>query len=194
MVPTVRSIASTALTLAVVLVSADGLSAANNTSKTGEPGGVGKIRIAEPWARATAGMATAGAAFMTLENTGAAADRLIAAESPAAANVELHTHIVEGDIMRMRAVEQIDLPAGETIQLQPGGFHVMLIGLAAPLEMGKSFPLTLRFAEAGTTTVEVPVLQPGAMESGSDHSGGDTHGHGKTEGHPPAAAGMKPKP
>lgn len=198
MLPTLRSIAPTALMLAAVLVSAGGLLAADDAGTTGESRAtdLGTIRIVDPWARATAGMATVGAAYMTLENTGSTADRLVAAESPAATTVELHTHIVEGDIMRMREVEQIDLPAGESIELQPGGFHIMLIGLAGPLEMGKSFPLTLTFAEAGTTTVEVAVLQPGAVEPGRDHAGGDRHGqgHGHTEGQAPAAAGMKPRP
>jgi copper(I)-binding protein len=143
---------------------------------------VGDIRIIEPWARATAGAATAGAAYMTLNNTGATADRLIEASSPVAARTEMHTHIIEGDIMRMRAVESVDLPPGETVEFQPGGLHVMLIGLKAALQEGESFPLTLNFAEAGATTMEVKVLQPGAVEPGREQAreqpSGDRPGHG----------------
>lgn len=198
MLPTPHSIAATTLTLAVTLVSAGGLLAADDTSKTNATHGsaIGAIRVVDPWARASAGMATAGAAYMTLENTGSTADRLIAAESPAASTVELHTHIVEGDIMRMRPVEQIDLPPGETVMLEPGGHHVMLIGLSAPLEIGESFPLTLTFSAAGTTTVEVTIRQPGATgPDGGDAGGhGAAHDQGMGHGQPPAAAGMKPKP
>jgi copper(I)-binding protein len=159
---------------------------------------LGEIRIIEPWARATAGTATAGAAYMTLNNAGATADRLTEASSPVAARTEIHTHIIEGDIMRMRAVEGVDLPPGETVEFQPGGLHVMLIGLTAALQEGESFPLTLTFAAAGATTVEVKVLQPGAIESGreqareeppSDHP---SHGHGhQGQEQVPADEGMK---
>lgn len=145
---------------------------------------LGDIRIIEPWARATAGTATAGAAYMTLNNTGATADRLTEASSPVAARTEIHTHIIEGDIMRMRAIEGVDLPPRETVEFQPGGLHVMLIGLKAALQEGESFPLTLNFAEAGAATVEVKVLQPGAVEPGREqarHQPSGTrpgHGHG----------------
>lgn len=191
-----RSIATTALALTLSLVSASGPFAADETSETSETSEtvVGAIRIVDPWARATAGMAMVGAAYMTLANTGATADRLIEATSPVATKTELHTHIVEGDIMRMREVESIDLPPGETIELQPAGLHVMLIGLSAPLQMGEHFPLTLTFAEAGTATVEVEVLQPGAIEPGRDHArgDGDEHGHhGHDQGRAPAGEGTK---
>lgn len=186
MLPTRRTIATAALALSlaltVPLVSAGGPLAADgdaDTSNSRETT-IGAIRIVDPWARATAGMAMVGAAYMTIENTGAMADRLIEAASPVASKAELHTHIVEGDIMRMRAVEGIDLPPGEIVRLRPGGLHVMLINLTAPLQMGEHFPLTLTFAEGGTTTVEVEVLEPGATEPGGGHAGGsgDEQGHG----------------
>jgi hypothetical protein len=159
---------------------------------------VGEIRIAAPWARATAGMATVGAAYMTLDNTGDTADRLIEASSPVAAKTEIHTHIIEGDIMRMRAVDSVELPPGETVEFQPGGLHVMLIGLTAALQEGESFPLTLNFAEAGAATIEVEVLQPGAVESGREQAreqpSGDHPGHGHADHgqeQTPADEGMK---
>jgi periplasmic copper chaperone A len=202
MLATRRSIATTALALTLSLASVGGAHAADQPRQTGETSEtsetiVGAIRIVDPWARATAGMATVGAAYMTLENTGATDDRLIEATSPVAAKTELHTHIVDGDIMRMRAVESMELPAGETVELQPGGLHIMLIGLSAPLQMGEHFPLTLTFAEAGAITIDVEVLQAGAVEPARDHAHGDRDGHGGHGGHgsdqeqPPADEGMK---
>ncbi|MGZ8408442.1 MAG: copper chaperone PCu(A)C [Hyphomicrobium sp.] len=190
MPPARRSIATIALALMLLPVFASNPFAGETV--------IGKIRVARPWARATAGTATVGAAYMRLDNMGAAADRLIEASSPVAAKTEMHTHIIEGDVMRMRAVDGVDLPPGETVEFQPGGLHVMLIGLTAALETGKNFPLTLNFAEAGTITVEVEVLQPGAIEPGreqarekssGDHPGRD-HGHQGQE-HTPADEGMK---
>lgn len=121
-----------------------------------------------PFARATPGEGKVGVAYMTLKNTGTEADSLVSASSPAAAKVELHTHIHEGGIMRMRPVDSIDVPAGKTVELQPGGLHLMLIDLKAPLKEGEEISVTLDFAKAGTKTVEVPVKATAAM---APHSG-----------------------
>ncbi len=129
----------------------------------------GDIEVEHPFARASAGMATVGAAFMTLKNDGDTPDTLVSASSPVAAKTELHTHIKDGDIMRMREVPSIEVPADGTTVLQPGGLHVMLIDLKAPLKEGETFPLTLTFANAGSMTVEVPVKSPGAMAPMSGH-------------------------
>lgn len=123
----------------------------------------GDIVVSEPFARASAGMATAGAAYLTLRNDGGAADRLTGAATPAAGHAELHTHIRDGDVMRMREVDFIEVPADQTVRLEPGGLHVMLLDLKAPLLEGTMFPLTLTFASAGAITVEVPVRSAAAM-------------------------------
>ncbi len=123
----------------------------------------GAISVEDPWARATVG-AGAGAAFFAIKNTGSADDQLVGAAAPVAKLAELHTHIKEGDVMRMRQIEEIDVPAGGTTTLQPGGLHVMLMGLKAPLTAGSSFPLTLSFAKAGDVTVEVEVRNVAAMK------------------------------
>jgi copper(I)-binding protein len=123
----------------------------------------GDIAVTDPFARASAGPAKVGAAFMTLKNSGAADDALVAAESPVAARAELHTHIKDGDVMRMRQVPSIDVPARGSVSLQPGGLHIMLIDLKEPLKQGESFPLKLTFAKAGTLTVQVPVKSPAEM-------------------------------
>ena len=118
----------------------------------------GDIKIADAWARETIPSAKAGASFMAIHNMGNNPDRLIAAASPVASNPELHTHIKDGDIMRMREVEGgIEVPPGQMTMLQPGGLHVMLMGLNGQLEEGATFPLVLIFEQAGEITVQVEI-------------------------------------
>lgn len=117
---------------------------------------VAELTIHDPWARASVGSG-AGAAYFSVVNNGHGDDRLLAASTDVADAAELHTHIKDGDVMRMRRIDAIDLPAGATTALQPGGLHVMLLGLKAPLQSGEVFPLTLSFANAGDVTVEVQV-------------------------------------
>ena len=135
------------------------------------PAGVhaGDITVDDPFARASAGSVKVGAAYMIVKNSGAAADALVAAESPVAARAELHTHIEDGEVMRMRQVSSIDVPAGGTVSLQPGGLHIMLIDLKQPLRQGETFPLTLTFAKAGRLAVDVPVKSPAEMGSMPEH-------------------------
>jgi copper(I)-binding protein len=97
------------------------------------------------------------AAFMKVSNKGSAEHALVAGSTPAAAVVELHTHTMEGGMMRMRQVEKIDLPAGETVSLEPGGLHVMLIGLKQKLVPEETIPLTLRFEDGSEVSLQVPV-------------------------------------
>ena len=130
--------------------------------------------VDHPWARATPGQTPNGAAYMQLSIEGAEADRLLSATSPVAERVELHTHIVDDGVMRMRQVEAIEVAPGSPTILQPGGLHVMLLGLKAPLQEGESFPLTLTFENAGTFEVEVDVEAVGSMEP--MHEGHDGHG------------------
>jgi hypothetical protein len=122
---------------------------------------VGAITIGHPWARA-AGANANGAAYMTLRNAGGQADRLVSASTPVARTVELHTHIRDGEVMRMRPVADIPVPAGQTVRLRPGGLHVMLIGLTEPLRQGTTVPLTLRFERAGEATVQLEIQAAGA--------------------------------
>lgn len=125
--------------------------------------GTDGLRIADAYVRSSGSAAQAAAAFMTLHNAGAAADRLIAASSSVAGTVELHTVVKDGDVMRMRAVPAIDLPAGQAVTLQPGGLHVMLMDLRRPLAPGESVEITLVFEAAGRRTVNLPVraMNPG---------------------------------
>ena len=125
-----------------------------------------ELAVEEPWARAAVRGGNGGA-FMTLRNGGDQADRLVSATSPAARTVELHTTVRDGDVMRMRPVDAIEVPGHGTVALQPGGLHVMLIGLDRPLAQGEHVPLTLRFERAGDLAVELAVRAAGAGGMGS---------------------------
>jgi periplasmic copper chaperone A len=119
------------------------------------------VEISNAWARATPGKAENGAAYLTLRS--AAGDRLTEVSTPVAKTAELHEMTMDGTVMRMRQVAGIDLPPGKPVTLKPGGFHVMLLGLAQPLRLGQSFPLTLHFTKAGTQVVSVKIEKVGAM-------------------------------
>jgi copper(I)-binding protein len=123
------------------------------------------LRIAHPYARATPPGADIGGAYLTIDNKGAA-DRLVAASSPAASRVELHTMAMDNGVMRMHEVKGIDLPPGGEVQLKPGGLHMMLVGLKAPLAAGTRVPLRLTFEHAGSIDVELAVesMSAGAMK------------------------------
>lgn len=112
----------------------------------------------DPFARASRPGAPTGAIFMSIQNAGTIADRLVAANSPAAAVVQIHTHIEESGIMKMReVVAGIPVPAGGTHTLSRGGDHVMLMGVTQELVDGGTVSLTLVFEVAGEFVIEVPV-------------------------------------
>lgn len=131
---------------------------------------LGDLAVAQPWARASAGNIRNGAAYFAVTNTGAEPDRLIAVASPAAAHAALHNHVSEDGVMKMRPVEAVELAPGEQVVLEPGGLHVMLMGLARPLVEGESFPLTLTFEKAGDLEVTVEIAGVAAMQGGHQHS------------------------
>ena len=124
---------------------------------------LGNLTIEHPWARATPGQAKTGAVYVTLVIQGEA-DRLIAVSSPVAERAALHTHLIEGDIVRMRRIEAVEVSPGEPTVFRPGGHHIMLMGLNTRLVEGWTFPLTLTFAHGGSITVDVIIEKPGAKE------------------------------
>ncbi len=137
---------------------------------------IGDLTVEHPWARASIGAAKAGAAYLIIVNEGAAPDRLVAVASPVAKRTQLHTHLIEDGVAKMRPVEALEVAPGAPTVLQPGGLHIMLMGLKAPLEEGGLFPLTLTFERAGTVEVEVYIDSPTAGTE-SDHEGhGEGHG------------------
>lgn len=147
------------------------------------------LQVHHPWARASLGAHQTGAAYLALVNFGESADRLIAVSTPAAKRAELHGHSMDDQgVMKMRPVEAIEVAPKSETHLQPGGLHVMLMGLAAPLKEGDAFPMTLRFEKAGEIEVTVAVLAPAAMgpaHHGGEHAGGHQHGqeHAHQQGH-----------
>ena len=114
------------------------------------------LRIHAPYVRLTPPGAAATGAFMRIENTGATDRQLIKAESPAAKTVELHTHINEGGMMKMRAVPFIAIKAGGQTELKPGSYHVMLIGLTQPLKDGDQVAITLTFDDGSQQRISAP--------------------------------------
>ncbi len=130
------------------------------------PAFAGDIDVKDAWARARAEGARAGAAYITVMNSGKEADALVAAASPVADVVELHEHRHNNGVMEMRPVGEMALPPGEPVTLKPGGLHIMLIGLRQTLTEGSSFPLTLTFRTAPPVSVTVKVLSVAAMGPG----------------------------
>jgi copper(I)-binding protein len=138
------------------------------------------VQVSDAWVRATVPQQKATGAFMTLQAP--AGTRLVEARSPVAAVVEIHEMAMQGDVMRMRAVPGIDLPAGKAVALKPGGHHVMLIDLKQALKAGDSVPLTLVFEGADkqrtTQSVQAPVRAlnaPAAAPMGGHDHGGHKH-------------------
>ena len=117
----------------------------------------GEVRVVKAYATAMPPGARTAAAYLTIENRGRVADRLVAARSPAAAAVELHAMTMEGGLMRMRALTEVDVPARGNVRFAPGGLHLMIVDPKMPLREHDRFPLTLTFARAGALDVQVEV-------------------------------------
>ena len=128
----------------------------------------GDLQLEKPWARATPPGAAVGGGYLVIRNKGAAGDRLVGASSPASARMEMHEMAMEKDIMRMREVKGIDVPAKGAAELKPGGFHLMFMELKAPLKAGDKVPVTLKFEKAGEVKAEFAVESMG----GAQHGGG----------------------
>ncbi len=123
---------------------------------------VGGLTISNPWARASTGGSRPGVAYLTIANRGGA-DSLTRASSPVAGRVELHRIVHDGGRARMGGIGKIPLPKGKTVQLKPGGLHIMLMDLKRRLKKGETFSLSLYFAEAGKVDVTVRIMGAGAM-------------------------------
>ena len=126
---------------------------------------VGSIEIVQPWSRATPSTAPSAGGFLTLTNKGDVPDRLISIETPAAKQVEIHEMKMDGVVMRMRELENgVVLPPGQTVELKPGGYHVMFMGLKAPFAKDQKVPATLVFEKAGRIDIEFQVDALGATQ------------------------------
>lgn len=131
---------------------------------------LGSLHIGHPYARATVPGQPSGGAFLSIENKGKEADKLIGVSSPAAKNAEIHTMSMDGNVMKMREVGEIELAPASTVNMTPGnGYHIMLIGLTQPLKAGDKFPLTLTFQKAGKVEVSVHVTDLSGKAADAPH-------------------------
>jgi periplasmic copper chaperone A len=136
------------------------------------------MMVHNAWARPTVQGQQGGGGFMTLMNHGKADDKLLSASSPAAARVELHTMSMEGEVMKMRQLPNIAIKAGETLELKPGGMHVMFMDIKKPLENGSKVPVTFEFEKAGKVTVDFQIMpRPKFHMSGKDGEAHEGHKH-----------------
>jgi len=119
------------------------------------------IKVENAYTRATVPGQQVAGGFMKIENKGASVDQLISASSPAAGEVQLHEMAMEGNVMKMRQVKDIAVPAGGTVELKPGGYHLMFMGLKGPFAAGETVPVKLKFAKAGELEVKLPVNSMG---------------------------------
>ena len=142
--------------------------AALSASVSAQPYTLGALSIERPWSRELPPVAPNGAAYLRIENGGARAARIVSAHSPVAGRVEFHAHEMDAGVMKMRQLDSVEVPARGAVSFEPGGLHLMLIGLEEPLVAGKGFALTLVFQEAGEVELTVEITAGGAPD-GSRH-------------------------
>ena len=127
----------------------------------------GSLDISDPWSRATPKGSRVAAGYMTIRNTGSTPDRLISGSSDVTSKFEVHEMKMENGVAKMRPVKDgLEIKPGETVELKPGSFHVMFVGLKKPLSAGEHFKATLVFEKAGTVSVDYDVLAMGSEPGG----------------------------
>lgn len=132
---------------------------------------VGSLKISSPWARATPKGASVGGGYMTITNTGTAPDRLVGGSTGIAKSFEVHEMKMDGGVMKMRPVAGgLEIKPGQTVTLDPSGYHVMFVGLKDQLKQGGHFKATLDFAKAGKVEVDFVVEGIGAKAGSGDHA------------------------
>ena len=134
-----------------------------------EPVTVGDLVLERPWVRATPPAAAVAGGYVTITNAGTTADRLVGGEAAFAARVEIHEMAMTDGVMRMRELaDGLTVAPGATVTLEPGGYHVMFMGLTEPLVEGEAVDVTLTFAEAGDVTIAFDVAAIGARTPPAD--------------------------
>lgn len=133
-----------------------------------QDGKIGAISVDNAYTRATVPGQVAAGGFMRIANHGAA-DQLISVSSPVSAEVQLHTMKMDGNVMQMREVNQIDVPANGAVELKPGGLHLMFMNIKEPLKVGDSVPVKLKFIKAGEVEIKMPVKAMGGNHHGMRH-------------------------
>ena len=136
---------------------------------------VGTLKIDHPWARATPKGANVGGGYLKITNTGATPDRLVGGVSAVSKRFEIHEMSMDNGVMKMRELAKgLEIKPGETVELKPGGYHVMFIGLNRPLVQGEKVKAVVQFEKAGKVDVEFAVEAIGAQTSGDAPM---KHGH-----------------
>lgn len=147
----------------------------------------GDLVISQSWSRATPGGAKVAGGFLTIENKGGSADRLVSGTADIAGKVEIHEMSMDNGVMKMRPLDKgLPIEPGKTVTLMPGGYHIMLMDLKGPLKQGDKVPMTLQFEKAGKVQVTLDVEGVGAKAPGDtggsmmkmDHGTMDHSGHG----------------
>lgn len=144
--------------LAMLLAAISGTSVAQDGTRHGG------LVIEKPWSRASIGTSRPAAAYLTIRNEGKEKDTLVAVSTPLFGSAEVHHMTIEDSVMRMGPAGRIDIPAGGSVALAPGGLHIMIMKLKSPLVKGKTVDITLTFARAGEVTVTAPIYGPGATK------------------------------
>jgi copper(I)-binding protein len=133
----------------------------------------GDLVITQAWSRATPVGAKVAGAYLTVENKGATADRLLGGSGDVAGRVEIHEMAVDNGVMKMRPLDKgLAIEPGKTMKLAPGGYHLMLLDLKTQFKQGDKVPVTLEFEKAGKVQLTLDVQGVGAQAPGGDHSGG----------------------
>jgi periplasmic copper chaperone A len=143
------------------------------TSVRAEEVKAGDLVITQAWSRATPNGAKIAGGYLTIENKGAAPDRLIGGSGDVAGKVEVHEMAMDNGVMKMRPLEKgLAIEPGKTVKLAPGGYHLMMFDLKGPLKQGDKVPVTLEFEKAGKVTISLDVQGLGAQApAAGDHSG-----------------------
>jgi periplasmic copper chaperone A len=129
---------------------------------------VGSLKISSPWARATPKGASVGGAYMTITNTGSVADRLVGGSSDVSSRFQIHEMSMDNGVMKMRPLDKgLEIKPGQTVELKPGGNHVMFVGLKRSLEEGQHVKAMLEFEKSGKVAVDFTVEGIGAREGGA---------------------------
>jgi copper(I)-binding protein len=165
---------SALMSITRAIVGATLLSYALATPARAEEVKAGDLVISQAWSRATPGGAKIGGGYLTIENKGSAADRLIGGSADIAAKAELHEMAVNNGVMKMRPLDKgLAIEPGKTVKLAPGGYHLMLLDLKRPLKQGEQVPVTLEFEKAGKVKLSLDVQGVGAQAPGGGNAGGD---------------------
>lgn len=138
---------------------------------------LGSLEIGHPWARATPKGATVGGGYLKITNNGTTPDRLVSGSSPIAARFEVHEMSMDNGVMKMRPLKDgVEIKPGQTVELKPGGMHIMLVDLKAPIKAGDHVKGTLVFEKAGSVDIEYIAVPVGASPGGGDQKMQDMPG------------------